>query len=238
MADEYVYGMNPVYEALHAGRRRVTRMYCDARLRGKSRISHLTRLAEEKGVECAWVEKGRLIDMSTSREHQGVVLACEPYRYADISILTTASRVLMIDNVEDPHNVGALIRTAECLGYECVLLPLKGAPGVYPSVVKASAGATEHMAIIREGNMTAYVRALREAGLSMVVLDMKGAVDLLEYAAHAPSRLALVIGGEGAGVGHYVVRQADAIVSIPHSGQINSLNASVAGALAMFALRK
>lgn len=233
---EYIYGMNPVFELLRAGRRKTTCVYVDTRLKERQRTDALLRCAEERNVPVEWKERGRLIDMCDSRENQGVVAQTTEFPYADSTLLNDISRVLVIDNVEDPHNIGALIRTAEVVGFEAVVLPIKGTPGIYASVVKAAAGATEYIPIIRDGNTPANIRAVKNAGLSIASLDMKGQFTLLEYAKIAPQRLALVIGGESKGVGHYVLRQSDAVVYIPQKGRVTSLNASVAGAIAMSAL--
>ena len=144
---------------------------------------------------------------------------------------------MLLDNVEDPHNVGAILRSAEVFGFDHVLLPIKGVPEVYPSVVKVSAGAAEHMQIAKDCNSNRYVQLARENGYTIAALDAKGSIPLNTFAAEAPEKLLLVIGGEDRSVGQFILNFADAILSVPQSGKINSLNASVAAGLAMYELR-
>jgi 23S rRNA (guanosine2251-2'-O)-methyltransferase len=146
-------------------------------------------------------------------------------------------RILLLDNVEDPHNVGAVLRSAEIFGFRSVLMPVKGVPEIYPSVIKVSAGASEHLKIVRESATNVYVKKLQEdQGYTVVALDGAGKNSLEEVKNIDPERILLVIGGEDRSVGQFVLNKADFVVSIRQFGKINSLNASVAASIAMYAL--
>jgi len=128
-----------------------------------------------------------------------------------------------------------MLRSAEIFGFHDILLPLKGVPEVYPSVVKVSAGATEHLRIARSENANAYVKRAKKEGFSVVALDGAGSATLREAAERRPRRLLLVIGGEDRGVGQFILMQADLVARIPQAGRVGSLNAAVAAGIAMYA---
>ena len=235
---EYVYGLNPAFEVVRASRRRVYHAYLNASSGTNPRLVKLSGLLQKHTIPVSRVEKGRLISLCNSREHQGVVLECSPYPYVPAAILLEKNLLLLLDNIEDPHNVGAILRSADIFGYEGVMLPVRGVPEVYPSVVKASAGASEFLNVCRDMAANAYVRAAKNAGFSVVVLDGKGTVDIHDSALAECAKLLLVIGGEDASVGHYIINAADYVARIEQKGNINSLNASVAAGVAMFALSR
>lgn len=234
---EFLYGLNPAFECLRAKRRNVHTAYFNEASAGAGRLKKLRQMVEERSLPVELVDKGKLHQLTGSKEHQGVVLRVSRYPYTPLEELFTASRMLLLDNVEDPHNAGAILRSAEVLGFHEVLLPLKGVPEVYPSVSKVSAGAVEFLKIARDCNAQRYVDKARENGYAIVALDAKGTVDLEAYAREAPDKLLLVIGGEDKGVRQYILNTADAVVSLAQSGRINSLNASVAAGISMFRLR-
>ena len=145
-----------------------------------------------------------------------------------------ADKVLLLDNVEDPHNVGAILRSAEIFGFHDIVLPLKGVPEIYPSIVKVSAGATEHLRIARSEAANAYVKRAKNEGRAVIALDEEGTMDLAEAARNRVGRILLVIGGEGDGLSKLVTDKCDFLVAIPQYGQIGSLNAGVAAGILMF----
>jgi 23S rRNA (guanosine2251-2'-O)-methyltransferase len=198
----------------------------------------LEELLTAAGAVVEWTDKGRISQLADTREHQGVALQVSPYPYADLETLLGQPRLLMLDNIEDPQNAGAIIRSAEVFGFNAILIPLKGVPGVYPSVVKASAGATEHALICRDRNANAYVKRAIEAGYTVVALDGKGADILGDPALRQTEKMLLVAGGEDKSVGRHILDLAHHIAAIPQAGRINSLNASVAAGVAMHALRR
>ncbi len=233
---EHVYGLNPAFEVLRSGKRRVYSAHLNEGMRDNARVKKLLGVLDRHSVELEWTDKGRLMQLSGSRDHQGVVLKTSLYPYAKFDELLGVPRMLMLDNVEDPHNVGAILRSAEVFGFTSVCLPKKGVPEVYPSVVKVSAGATEFMKICRSDSANGYARKAAEAGYRIAALDMAGKSSLETVATAKPEKLLLVIGGEDRSVGQYILNMADDVVGITQRGRINSLNASVAAGIAMFAL--
>lgn len=233
---EYIYGLNPAFEVLRANRRQILSVMLNEATRENKRLLKLADFATRKEIPVEWVNKQRLFDFAETREHQGVVLKTSHYPYADLEPLLEKQRLLLIDNVEDPHNIGAIIRSADCFGFDGVLLPHRGSPEVYPSVVKVSAGACEHLHIVRDRSSVQYFQKAKEAGFRSVALDAAGTTDLRELNLSG-AKVLLVIGGEAKAVGQYILNETDYIVSIEQHGRINSLNASVAAGIAMFALR-
>lgn len=234
---EFVYGINPAFEIMKAKRRQISRIFLSESAKGNPRIVKIAQLCSKRQIPMEWQEKGRLISMCESRDNQGVVVCCSPYPYVPSKEMGLAPRTLLMDNLEDPQNVGAILRSAEIFGFSEVFLPLKGTPGIYPSVVKASAGASEHLRIARDRNANQYLKFAKQLGYKIAALDGAGKVDLDELAGNAPEKLMLVIGGEDKGVGQFILNEADYVVRLPQIGYINSLNASVAAGVAMYALR-
>lgn len=234
---EYLYGLNPAFECLRAGRRTIHQTWLNEATIHHGRLKTLYRLLTEKELPVEMTDKGRLIQLSGSKEHQGVVFKVGRYPYCPLSGVFGHPRLLMLDNIEDPHNAGAILRSAEVFGFHGVLLPLKGVPEVYPSVSKVSAGAVEFLSIARECNANRYLAKVREEGYAVIALDAKGTVTLAEFAPQCPEKILLVIGGEDKGVGQFILNEADAVVRMDQAGRINSLNASVAAGIAMYHLR-
>lgn len=235
---EYVYGINPAFEVLRGGKRKVHEAFLNEHAQDNPRLKKLAQFLQTRMVPIEWVTKQRIFELAESKDHQGAVLKTEPYPYARAEDLYDRERLLLLDNTEDPHNTGAIIRCADVFGYHAILAPLKGVPEVYPSVVKVSAGATEHLDIAREGSANQHMMKARETGHVVVALDAKGTIDLRDLAPSLPSRHLLVIGGEAKAVSQFILNEADHIASIPQQGKINSLNASVAAGIAMYALSR
>jgi 23S rRNA (guanosine2251-2'-O)-methyltransferase len=233
---EYVYGINPAFEVVRGGRRAIKTGYLNRSSKDNARLQRLARLLESHDVPVEWVDKSRLTELSKSREHQGAVLKAKPYPYREFDDVAGARRLLMLDNVEDPHNVGAILRTAEVCGFHHVLLPIRGTPEIYPSVVKVSAGATEHLNITRSMSANKYVNKLQDEGVTVLALDAGGDTELGDLGKLDLDRVLLVIGGEAKAVGQYILRAADYRVSVRQRGKVNSLNASVAAGIAMYVL--
>ena len=234
---EYLYGLNPAFECLKAERRKIFQVYINTKSAHMGRIKVLANRFKEKAIPVEWTDKGRLHQLTGSTEHQNVVLKVSRYPYVGHADLLEKPRLLLLDNVEDPHNVGAILRSAEVFGFHGVFLPIKGVPEVYPSVSKVSAGAVEFLPIAHDCNANTYVQTALEYGYHVASLDAKGKVPLDDLASQAPEKLLLVIGGEDKGVGQFIINSSDSVLSLPQSGKINSLNASVAAGIAMYALR-
>lgn len=234
---EYLYGLNPAFECIRGNRRRIHDAFINARTADSTRLKTLRRLLEERSVEVTLCDKGRLHQLSGSSEHQNVVLKVDRYPYVAHETCLNADRVLLLDNVEDPHNVGAILRSAEVFGFHHILLPLKGVPEIYPSVAKVSAGAVEFLQIAHDCSSVTYVQKALERGYHVAALEAKGNVFLDDFARSLPRPLLVVIGGEDKGIGQFILNHANTLLAIPQSGRINSLNASVAASLTLYALR-
>lgn len=234
--EEIIYGLNPVVEAMR-GTRQVFELYLAGSSADK-RMERLLKLAAERKVPVRQREKGDLTRLCGTEHHQGVALKVEPYHYVDFedlvqkAVAEEAPLILVLDSVQDPHNLGALIRSAACAGAHGVVIPKDRAAGVTAAVDKASAGATETIAVAQVTNISQALQALKEVGFWIYGADgsAKGTI----YQQDLSGAVALVIGGEGGGIRPLVRKGCDEVVSIPMQGGVNSLNASVAGGIMLF----
>jgi 23S rRNA (guanosine2251-2'-O)-methyltransferase len=233
---EYIYGINPVFEVVRGGRRKIYEAYLNQATRQHPRLQKLAAFLEQRSIPVQLVDKQRLFELSRSKEHQGAVLKVTPYPYLPFETFLSQPRLLLLDNVEDPTNVGGILRSAEIFGFHHVCLPTKGTPSIYPSVVKVSAGASEHLQVCHDKRANFYLKAALEAGYTVVALDGKGKTDLGQLTVPAGDRLLLVIGGEDKSVGQFILHAAHHVARIPMQGRVNSLNASVAAGIAMYRL--
>jgi 23S rRNA (guanosine2251-2'-O)-methyltransferase len=241
--DDLVYGIHAVAEALAAGERlRAIHVAADRSKDGAVRA--LLKQAEERGVPVRF-EKRAFFDNVPYKAHQGVVGISPPFVYASLYDLLANRRtpeaprlLVVLDHLTDPHNVGAIIRTAEAAGADGLILPERRSAGINPTVRKAAAGAAAHLPIARVANIADAVRALKKAGIWIVGADPSAeAVEL--HRADLNRDLALVIGAEGAGLSGLIKRECDYLVRLPMRGRIGSLNASVAAAILIYeALRQ
>ncbi len=229
-------GVNSIMEALR-GKRRVHKIFLQEG-RGGKRIEDLLNLARKKGIFFQYVDKQRLDGMYTLANHQGVVALVDQYEYSSLEeILELAALngelpfVLILDGIEDPQNLGSIIRTAECAGVHGIVIPQHNSVEITPAVVRASAGAVEHMLVTRVTNLVNCIKELKKQGLWVVGADMEGHT---YCSTNLPSPTALVIGGEGTGIRKLVRQNCDILVSIPMMGTISSLNASVAAGLIIY----
>lgn len=233
---EKLAGVNSIMEALR-GKRKVHKIYVQEG-RGGKRIDDLLRFAQKKGVYWQYVDKQRLDSMYTVSNHQGIVAQVDSFEYSSVEeILEQAALqgkepfILVLDGIEDPQNLGSIIRTAECAGIHGIIIPRHSSADITAAVARASAGAVEHMSIAQETNLVNCIKQLKEKGLWIVGADMDGR----EYFdGQIPSPTALVIGGEGKGIRKLVRENCDMLVSIPMMGMISSLNASVAAGLVIY----
>lgn len=233
---EYIYGINPVFETVRAGRRSIYEAFLNEAASRQPRLRKLAKYLEQQDITIQWVDKKRVTDLSSNKDHQGVVIKTGKYPYQSSDTFWEKPRILLLDNVEDPHNVGAILRSAEIFGFKTVLMSKRGVPDIYPSVVKVSAGATEFLDIAKDASANTYVRTAQDKGYQVVALDGSGDIDIQSVAKHLDDRILVVIGGENRSVGQFILNTADFVVSIHQRGRINSLNASVAAGIALFAL--
>lgn len=237
-----IAGRNPVIEALKAGTI-IERIVILAGVKGGT-IEKIRAMAKRDRVPCVEVGKQKFRELVSDATTQGVVAIVGTKEYVEVDdILKAAAErnepplVLILDEIEDPQNLGALIRTAECAGVHGVIIPKHHAAEVNSTVGKTSAGASEHLPVAQVVNVANTIEELKEKGLWVVGTD-SGAVKLYTEADYA-GPIAIVVGNEGKGIRHLVKEKCDFLVKIPLYGRIPSLNASVAGALIMYeAVRK
>jgi 23S rRNA (guanosine2251-2'-O)-methyltransferase len=236
MSDDIVYGVNPVMEALRGSRRAFELFLAEGSDR---RLEMLVQLAGEKGVPVRRRDRVSLARLAGSEHHQGAVLRVEPYPYADLSDLLERWKesgeqglILVLDGIQDPHNLGALIRSAACAGAHGVIIPQDRAVGVTPTVEKVSAGGVEAIAVARVANISQSLVLLKKEGFWIYGAAGDAAESL--YRQNFRGHTVLVIGGEGEGLRPLVRRTCDLVISIPLKGRIDSLNASVAGGIMLF----
>ena len=234
---ELLFGRNAVYESLRAGRRQAFRLLVAEGAQEKGRLAEILALCSSRKLVVERVPRPRLDKINPN--HQGVVLETSGYPYASIhDLLETAQQstqpplFLILDTMQDPQNLGTLVRTAEAVGVCGVLLPLKQTVTVTPAVVNASSGASEHLAIA-QANLAQAIRTLQEAGVWVVGLDSGGEA-LPPEQVHLNGPLALVVGNEGEGMRPLVRKSCDQLLRLPMRGKVGSLNAAVSGSIALY----
>ena len=239
-ATELLYGRNAVREALRAGRRRVVRLVVAERSREAGAPRDLVEAARRARAQVVEAPRQQLDRAVQGANHQGVLLEAGAYPYADFDdfLAPTGERpplYLVLDQLQDPQNVGTLLRTAEAVGVDGVLIPEHRAAAVTPAVVNASSGATEHLRIARVTNLARSLARLKEAGVWVAGLEGVPEAESL-YRADLRGALALVVGSEGSGISRLVRERCDYLVRLPMRGQVGSLNAAVAGSIALYAV--
>jgi 23S rRNA (guanosine2251-2'-O)-methyltransferase len=237
---DVIYGLHPVEEAVHA-RARAIDYVAFARERHDAKVQRVIDQCREAGVSVRFVPRAELGRLAGTSSHQGVVAVTAGKKYSDLDDLLARRRgphafVVVLDGVEDPHNLGAIIRTADGAGADGIVLPERRAVGVTGTVAKASAGASEHLPIARVTNVARTVEELKAHHLWVVGLDERGTqtYDSVDYNMDC----ALVLGAEGAGMHELVRKKCDFLVSITMLGQVPSLNVSVAAAVVMYEIAR
>ena len=234
-------GRNAVIEAFRAGRT-IDKLYIQDGLKDGT-ISTILRDAKKHDVIVNFVAKEKLDQMSSTRKHQGVIAICSAYAYAEVDDIFAAAEakgeepfIFILDEIEDPHNLGAIIRTANLCGAHGVIIPKRRASGLTATVVKASAGAVNYTPVAKVTNIAKTIDDLKKRGMWFACADMDGQI---MYDCNLTGAIGLVIGNEGSGVSRLVKEKCDYVVSIPMKGDIDSLNASVAaGVLAYEVVRQ
>jgi 23S rRNA (guanosine2251-2'-O)-methyltransferase len=235
---DILYGYHAVYEALRAGRRTFHEIYI-GKPKSNKRIERIRSTANRRKLPIIELSPARLQAITGSPSHQGIAARVTSYPLADVGdILKSVSSdgrspfLLILDHIVDPHNLGALIRTALCAGADGVIVPKDRSAYPSPAVCKISSGALEHMCVAQVNNIVGCVKALKERDVWIVGLDPKAPQSI--YAAPLKGALGLVIGGEEKGLRPLVRKNCDFLISIPQRAMLGSLNASVAGAIAMY----
>jgi 23S rRNA (guanosine2251-2'-O)-methyltransferase len=236
---EMLYGRNAVAEALSAGRRKFDKLLIAEGARDRGPIERIQSLAGEQGVVVQRVDRRQLESLGAVN-HQGVALQSEAYPYAETEEMFALARqraepplLLLLDCLQDPQNLGTLLRTAEAVGVHGVIIPRHHAAQITPAVSNSSSGAVEHLLIAQVANMVRTMEEFKEHGIWVVGLDQRpSARNYREVDLNMP--LALVVGSEGQGLGRLVSERCDLLIDLPIRGKINSLNASVAGSIALY----
>ncbi|MDD6484389.1 MAG: 23S rRNA (guanosine(2251)-2'-O)-methyltransferase RlmB [Clostridiales bacterium] len=239
--EDKIIGRKPVEEAIKSGRSIDKILIKKGKYEGS--IVPIIKRAKAAGIIIQEVEKQKLDAISEGANHQGIVAYVSAYEYASIDDILDAAKkkneppfVIICDKITDPHNLGAILRTADCVGAHGVIIPKRGGVGINSTAAKTSAGAAEYVPVAKVTNISAAIEDLKKQGLWVAAADMDGE-DMKK--ADLTGALALVIGSEGDGISRLVKEKCDFTVSIPMRGNINSLNASVAASVLMYeALRQ
>ncbi|WP_042171486.1 23S rRNA (guanosine(2251)-2'-O)-methyltransferase RlmB [Paenibacillus gorillae] len=235
--EELIAGKHPVMEALRSGRE-INKIWI-AEGAQKSLTQPITAEAKKNGIVIQFVDKRKLDSMVEGVQHQGVVAQAAAFAYVEIEDLLERARslgetpfILLLDEIEDPHNLGSILRTAECTGVHGVIIPKRRAAGLTATVLKTSAGAAEHVPVARVTNLAQTIDRLKEEGVWIAGTDLSAPQDVYKTKFDLP--LAIVIGNEGKGIGRLIKEKCDFLVKLPMLGQLNSLNASVAAGVLMY----
>jgi len=236
MMVEILYGYHPVREALRAGKRELLEI-CLPKGKTSPRIEEVASLATAARVSINRVPMGRIESMTATDSHQGICASAGSYVWSDLSRLLKTAKgsdpfLLLLDHIVDPHNLGALLRTAFCAGLDGVIITRDRSAQPTPAVSKASAGSMEHISLTRVTNMVATIKTLKESGLWVAGLDKHSGQSI--YTSDLNGPMALIIGSEEKGIRPLVKKHCDLMVAIPQVGDVDSLNASVAGGVVIY----
>jgi len=237
---EILTGRQTVREALRAGRRRIGRVLIAEGAEMRGTLAEIAALCRERGISLVSVPRRTLDELAAATPHQGVAAEVSPYPLASLEALWARATergepplFLALDSVQDPQNVGSLLRTAEAVGVHGVIIPEHRAAPITPAVSRASAGAVEHLLVAAVTNLARALRELKAKGLWVVGVEHHPRAQ--DYrTADLSGPLALVVGSEGRGLGRLILETCDWLIAIPMQGQVNSLNVAVAGSLILY----
>lgn len=239
--EDIVIGRNAVIEALKGERTIETLYIANSKLEGS--INAIVSMAKEKRIIIKEVDKRKLDSMCDGAVHQGVIAKVTPFKYSEVSdILALAEEkneppfIVILDEVEDPHNLGSIARTAELFGVHGIIIPKRRSASVSATVYKSSVGAIEHVKIAKVTNLNATIEELKEKGIWVYGADIRA--EEYSYQVDFSGPCAIIIGNEGKGISKLTVQKCDKLIKIPMVGKINSLNASVAGGIMMYEVLK
>lgn len=233
MDNDIVFGRHSVEETLQ--QKRGNKLFIQESLHG-AKIDRLKTLAKQAGVPVVWVPKVKLDQLTQNGQHQGIVLTVSPYEYLTLEALLNQTLkedpvFLILDRLEDPHNFGSILRTADATQVDGIIIPKHRASAITPIVTKTSTGAVEHLPIARVTNLAQAISKLKDHGFWVYGTDMKG-TDMRDWNVTGP--IALIIGNEGKGISPNLKKAVDEAITIPMSGHVQSLNASVAAGVLMY----
>lgn len=233
----YIEGRNPVLEALKAGREIEKLVIAKGNKEGS--INKIIGLAKSKNIIIQYVDRTRLDSMADTNVHQGVIAISASYSYSSVNDILNSARekgeapfIIILDEIEDPHNLGAIIRSAECAGAHGIVIPKRRAVGLTPIVSKTSAGAIEYLPVAKVTNISNTIEELKKENIWVYGADVEGENYYYEKDLRGP--IALVIGNEGKGMSRIVKEKCDFLIKIPVLGRVSSLNASVAASILIY----
>lgn len=235
--EEYIAGKHSVLEALRSGRT-INKLWL-AENAQKQLTMPIVAEAKKNGIIVQFVDKRKLDQMAGNVQHQGVVAQVAAYEYAEVDDLIARAKeagetpfLLILDEIEDPHNLGSILRTADCTGVHGVIIPKRRSVGLTATVSKTSAGAVEYVPVARVTNIAQTIEELKEQGIWVAGADVSAEQNM--YRSDLTMPLAVVIGNENKGIGRLIKEKCDFLLKLPMFGQINSLNASVAAGVIMY----
>ena len=227
----YIEGRNPVIEALKSGREIEKIIIANGTKEGS--INKIVAMAREKNIIIQNVDRSKLDSMSDTKAHQGVIAIAAMYTYKTVEDILNLAKdrneppfIIILDEIEDPHNLGAIIRTAECAGAHGVIIPKRRSVGITAVVAKTSAGAIEYLPVAKVTNISSTIELLKKENIWVYGADVEGENYYYEKDLRGP--IALVIGNEGKGMSRIVKEKCDFLIKVPMKGKVSSLNASVA----------
>lgn len=237
----FIEGRHPVREALLSDRE-IDKIYI-AKGTKNAHISDILDMAGEKRIPVSFVDRRKIEEMSQSHAHQGILAKAAVHAYveledllAEIELKDEPAFLILLDEIQDPHNLGSVLRTADAAGAQAVVIPKHRSVTLTPVVAKTSAGAVEYVPVCKVTNLVKAIERLKEKGIWVAGADMEG--EKLYYEEDFKGNIALVIGNEGKGISRLVREKCDFLVRIPMDGQVNSLNASVSAAVLMYEVRR
>lgn len=225
-------GKNPIREAINSGKN-IEKIYVQDKI-ADQQIREWVQLAKSQKAKIEWVDKKTLDRLSETGHHQGIIAISSEFQYADLDeIIKTDGDLLLVllDGLQDPHNLGSVIRVAECAGADAVVIPSRNSVTVNETVMRVSAGASEYVPVCKVGNLNATIEKLKSKNIWVFGADMDGQE---MYSSNLRGRVAIVIGAEGNGLSKLTKQLCDQIVSIPMQGKVNSLNASVSAGILLY----
>ncbi len=230
-----IYGKNPVLELLSNPSSEIEEIYFS-----RDDASDIEGLAKRRGVKTKMLSKEELTNLCDTNSHQGVAARIKDFKYSQVAEIVSGAKekqqqllLVILDHLEDPQNLGAIIRTADVLGAHGVVIPKDRAASITPAVIKASAGAVSHLPVSRVTNLAVVIRDLKKQGIWIVGADSPSSQSVYDED-FSNIDIALVIGNEGKGIGHKIKSECDFLVSIPQTGKVSSLNASVAAGIMIY----
>jgi 23S rRNA (guanosine2251-2'-O)-methyltransferase len=241
---EFLYGRQPVRETLRAGRRQVFKLQMAKGMKAGGIVSEIRALARKASIPVQMVDRQKLNRDGGEVNHQGLAAEVSRYPYVHLEDLLTRAPeqeqspfLLLLDHIQDPQNLGSLLRTAEAAGVHGVVIASRRASGVTPAAVRASAGAAEHVRVAQANNLVQAMESLKREGVWLAGLEALPEASVYTEA-DLKGSLGLVVGSEGQGLGRLVRETCDFLIRLPMQGQVGSLNAAVAGALAIYETRR